>query len=78
MNHSLEPWFFEPTPNGDRAEIHHGERTEHADGYCDSPVVLALKVLPTIADAERIVLCVNACRFIPTSVLKAIPPGTRQ
>jgi hypothetical protein len=70
---SDEPWWIEPTQNGDRAEIHRGERTTHpTDDYVTSPVVVALKVLPTIADAERVVACVNACRGIPTEVLQRV------
>lgn len=66
--HSPEPWFVEPYCDSDRAEIHSGERTtddeEYSDGYqyVTSPVVLAYKVLPLQADAERIVACVNALR----------------
>lgn len=66
--HSAEPWFVEPYCDSDRAEIHSGERTtealEHPEGgdYVTSPVVLAYKVLPLKADANRIAACVNACR----------------
>jgi hypothetical protein len=73
VSHSPEPWFFEPyLPNEERAEIHCGERTTHpTDDYVTSPVVVALKVLPTIADAERIVAAVNFCRQFDTEFLQS-------
>jgi len=74
MSEYNEPWWIEQyQPNEERAEIHYGERTTHpTDGYVTSPVVVAIKVLPTVEYAERIVACVNACRGIPTERLTVI------
>ena len=59
MTHSPTPWWLDITPNGDRAEICYGEHHVHEDGWVDSPRVLAIKVLPTLADAQHIIHCVN-------------------
>lgn len=73
MNHTPEPWFVEPflPDNGlPRGEILRAPRTLHEDGGVNSEVVVEYKGSPTLADAERIVACVNACRGIPTEALR--------
>ncbi len=71
--YSPEPWRVVYDEYEQRNEIARGEPRTSGDnpGWDASERVLALKVLPLTADADRIVACVNAMAGVPTEELPA-------
>lgn len=80
MTHSPEPWrTYSYEKDAKRKEIHYGPVIPHPDWDDDSACVLALKVLPTKEDADRIVACVNALRGVkdPESFVSCVANAIR-
>ena len=61
MNHSKEPWTVDINSNDAWIKQADGQ---HITGYGNGEV--------SVADAERIVACVNACRGIPNEELEEL------
>lgn len=74
-NHTPEPWRAVVDGNDIRARIVHGTAESDPDNpeWDMSPEVVGYKHLPTVADADRIVACVNACAGMELVDVARIP-----
>lgn len=74
MSHSPEPWKAYPHPYSDPQDPCWELSDSHDQGVCGRKISAAndadgiFRGL-TLADAERIVACINACRGLPTEEL---------